>query len=125
MVSPQVWSDRVDAACADAGADHVHLQSATPETEHEAVEHAVEVDRLSDAILHAVEQGGLPRGREQSAEMLLSQLGQLAEQTGLFADAASAGDRAAATAAVAEITVLGAQINPVAIDLSVPSCGGF
>lgn len=119
------WSSDVDQDCAAADTTYAHLDDAEPTTSAAAVRHADEVDQFARAIRESVRSHGSPTGHESAAKRLRAQLDALASATKQLADAATAGDGASVTVAVAKITELGAEINPVTIELAVPACGGF
>ena len=119
------WSSRVDAACAAANEQFARVRESIPTTSAQAVGQAADIDRFAHAILGSVDDEGPPEGHEDDAERLRSRLAEMSERTEELTAAADDGDAAGVRAAIVEITTLGGQINPVAIELAVPACGGF
>lgn len=119
------WALEIDAACSDLTTKYEGIGETQPQTEAELQQLANDVNAFAGEIVAAFDEIGPPAGDTTQAQALYDQFLALQETTTALADAAATQDAAAAQAAATELETIGAEINPLASELGVPSCGGF
>ena len=128
-VDEDAWVDDLESDCASLNEEFAHLATSDPSDADEAVAYAEDVDEFAEAmeaVLRDAEarlSGEDPRAADLRA--LLERTVELEAATTQLSDGADAGDTGAIDEAAAEATRLGTEINRLADELGVSSCGGF
>lgn len=125
VVDAEAWVRALEADCAELNEDYQQLASADPSNREEAVAHARSVEAFAAELDGVLDGAGVPDDRRAEAEQLSDRVDQLADAAEALADAAEAGDASAAATAAQQLADAGAGINPIAVELGVPACGGF
>lgn len=125
VVDAQAWVQALEADCAELNEDYRQLATADPSNREEAVAHARSVEAFAAELDDVLDGAGVPDDRRAEAEQLSDRVDQLEDAAEALADAAEAGDATAAATAAQQLADAGAGINPIAVELGVPACGGF
>ncbi len=119
------WGASLEQACDELNEEFQDLVDTDPSDRDEAVAYAERIEEFALASVDLLDGAGVPSEDRRSADTLAGHFDDLAVAAGDLADAADGADPDAATDAADRIEEVGEQINEVAADLDVPSCGGY
>lgn len=125
VVDAEAWVRALEADCAELNEDYRQLAEADPSNREEAIAHARSVEAFAAELDDVLDGSGVPDDQRAEAEQLSDRVDQLEDAAEALADAAEAGDATAAATAAQQLADAGAGINPIAVELGVPACGGF
>ena len=127
-VDENAWLADLESDCAGLNDEFAQLARTDPSDADEAVAYAGQIDEFAEAMV-AVLDDAMARtdddDRRAELEELVAATSGLEAATTRLAEGAAAGDTAAVDEATADVTRLGAEINTLAEELGVSSCGGF
>lgn len=124
-VDAEQWALRLDERCASLNERYGDLAEADPSDRAEAVAYAERVEDFAEDLVEVLEASGTPAERAVDAEQFVSTARELETAARQLAAAAEQGDAAPAEAAAGRLDELGEQLNPLADELGITSCGGF
>jgi hypothetical protein len=119
------WGASLDAACDDLNEEYEDLVDTDPADREDAVAYAERIEEFALASVEAIEDAGVPSQDRRVAAQLAERFDELADAAGDLADAADDADPDSATEAAEQIGEVGERINELAVELEVPSCGGY
>ena len=125
VVDTEAWVQALEADCAELNEGYRQLATADPSNREEAVAHARSVEAFAVVLDDVLDGAGVPDDQRAEAAQLSDMVDQLEDAAEALAAAAEAGDAAAAAIAAQQLADAGAGINPIAVELGVPACGGF
>ncbi len=128
-VDEDAWVDDLESDCASLNEEFGHLATSDPSDADEAVAYASDVDEFAEAMEAVLRdaEARLSDDDPRTADLvaLRERTVDLEAATTQLAEGAEAGDTATIDDAEAEVTRLGTEINELAEQLDVSSCGGF
>jgi hypothetical protein len=119
------WQTQTDDACAALNPQYNAINEMEPTDLASLAAYAAGLNAFMTSTVAEFDRIGPPPVESDSGQELYDLLSQMQTAAQDIVDAVEAEDVDAATSAAEQFDTLGAELNPIAEELGVPSCGGF